>query len=528
MKLRGFTGLLLGVVILLGLLATGKTTRAGQDADGYKENMRKFSKTLALIEKKYVQPQSSEVLIRSAIDEMLYRLDPYTQFMDLRSHTELIMDTRGKYGGIGLSVDIRDNVLTAISPIEGTPAFKAGIQAGDRIVAIDGEPTQDLTIDECVDRLRGDPGTIVVMTVEREGFDEPIEFRLTRAVIEIKSVPYAAMLDDRVGYIKVAQFSQSTSRELETALEKLEKQGMELLLLDLRGNPGGLLDQAVRVVEKFIGAGKEVVSTRGRIPDSRRQWIAKRSATHPEFPLVILINGGSASASEIVAGAIQDWDRGIILGTTSFGKGSVQNVIELSDGGALKITIARYYTPSGRCIHKADNDYTREFFPEAGEAMKTHNIVDQGIGEYTTKINKRKVIGGGGIVPDITVKPDSLSPVMREIEIKAIPFKFAVTYTAQHEISDPDFMVTDAMLKAFQQLAQKEGVLLNEVKLNENKDDIIFSIRREIVAKLWGSDARYREVLKHDRQIAEALALLHDQAQYARRLTGDYTPVPSN
>ncbi|MBU1146899.1 MAG: S41 family peptidase [Candidatus Omnitrophica bacterium] len=316
----------------------------------YKE-LELFSDAMSLIRSDYVEEAKSKDLIYGAMKGMLASLDPYSQFMDPDMYKEMKIETEGEFGGIGIVITIKDNLLTIISPIDDTPAHKVGLQAGDKIVKIEDEITRDLTLIEAVKKLRGKPGTDVRVTVLREEERKLLDFTITRSIIKIESIKRVGIVKDGIGYIRLVEFQENTHRDLEIGLRDLEKEGMEGLILDLRNNPGGLLDSAVSVSEKFLEEGKVVVSTKGRVESQNFIFNSKSKKKHLDYPMVVLVNGGSASASEIVAGAIQDHKRGLIMGTKSFGKGSVQTVVPLSDGSAVRLTTSKYFTPSGRSIH---------------------------------------------------------------------------------------------------------------------------------------------------------------------------------
>ena len=314
------------------------------------KGLKLFSDVIELIEKNYVDPVETKDLIQKAIQGMVHSLDPHSSFLPPEAFEELKVDTKGEFGGIGIVITIQKGVLTVISPIEGTPAYKAGVMAGDRIIKVDGEPTQDLMLWQAVKMMRGPKGTTVVITVAREGTPKPIDFKLVRDIIPIESVK-SVVLKPGYGYVRISNFQENTSADLENMLKALESKdgGLKGLVLDLRDNPGGLLDQAIEVSDVFLESG-EIVSIKGRLKRHTKNYRAHPNKAKQNYPLVVLINGGSASASEIVAGALQDQKRALILGTTSFGKGSVQTVESLRDGYGLKFTIARYYTPNGRSI----------------------------------------------------------------------------------------------------------------------------------------------------------------------------------
>jgi len=295
-----------------------------------------------------VEVVNTKDLIYGAIRGMLSNLDPHTTFMTPDMYREMQVDTKGEFGGLGIQISIRDKKLVVIAPIEDTPAWRAGIKAGDYIYKIDGEPTKDMTLSDAVKKLRGPKGTKVTLTIIREGEEKPLEITIIRDIIRLKSVKHK-MLEDHIGYVKILQFQERTGEDLRKALKDLEKQGMESLILDLRNNPGGLLRVAVEVSEQFLKKGKLIVSVKGRNKE-KEEYISSSSSAREDYPMVVLVNEGSASASEIVAGALQDWHRAVILGTQTFGKGSVQTVYSLSDGSGLRLTTAKYYTPKGRSI----------------------------------------------------------------------------------------------------------------------------------------------------------------------------------
>jgi len=359
-----FLGLAIVVFTFLGVIGTNaarreeptvKEGKQTQTEEGFYEEIPVFTEAITLIRQGYVREVSPKDLIYGALRGMLSSLDPYSQFMDPEEYEEMKVETKGEFGGVGIVITIKDNLLTVVSPIEDTPAFKAGIKAGDVIVKINGQSTKNITLYDAVDKIRGEPGTEVILTIVREGQKKLLDFTIVRGIIEVRAVKEARLLTDNIGYIRLVVFNEKTDEELEEALDKLEREKADSLILDLRNNPGGLLEAAVEASSKFIRRGKLIVYTQGR---EKRKMIrftskgrrGKNSSIFYTCPLIVLVNEGSASASEIVAGAIQDYHRGILLGTKTFGKGSVQTVLPLSDGSGLRLTTAKYFTPSGRCI----------------------------------------------------------------------------------------------------------------------------------------------------------------------------------
>ena len=351
-KKRILAGLAVAMTTLVIFIGISSQPRSRAEAKGSDyESIELFTDVMAIIKKSYVEEVDTKKLIYGAINGMLASLDPHSSFMSPETYKEMKIDTKGAFGGLGIEITVKDGILTVIAPIEDTPAYKAGIKAGDHIFKIDDKFTKDLNVNDAVKRMRGPKGTKVMLTIIREGFDKPKEFTLVRDIIQVKSVR-SRLLDNGYGYVRVAQFQEKTDEDLVKALKTLQEDGkkpLSGLVLDLRNDPGGLLDQAVRVADHFVDSGM-IVYTEGREKDSKMQFYARKGNKEPKYPIVVLINGGSASASEIVAGALQDHKRAIVLGTQSFGKGSVQTVIPLSDESGLRLTTARYFTPNGRSI----------------------------------------------------------------------------------------------------------------------------------------------------------------------------------
>ncbi|RKY32279.1 MAG: peptidase S41 [Candidatus Omnitrophota bacterium] len=310
-----------------------------------------FSDALTIVKEDYVEDAKPKDLIYGALKGMLSALDPYSQFLDPDTYNELKVDTEGQFGGLGIEITIQDGLLTVVTPIEGTPAWDAGIKPGDKIVKIEGEITRDITLIEAVKKLRGKPDEPVNLTVLREPENKLLEFKVVRAVIKITDIKEALILEDDIAYIRLTEFRENTPKDFSGILDDLNRQGMQALILDLRNNPGGLLDAAIKVTEKFIQPGKLLVYTKGRKPSQNIEFFSKEKNPLLDVPIVVLINQGSASGSEIVAAALQDYKRAIILGKKSFGKGSVQTIVPLSDGSAIRLTTSKYYTASGKEIH---------------------------------------------------------------------------------------------------------------------------------------------------------------------------------
>ena len=397
----GFTIIIVTLVLFIGISSQRRCAAEGKGSDY--ESIELFTDVMAIVKKSYVEEVDTKKLIYGAINGMLASLDPHSSFMSPDTYKEMKIDTKGAFGGLGIEITIKDSILTVISPIEDTPAFKAGIKPGDQIFKIDDKFTKDLNINDAVKRMRGVKGSKVILTIMREGFEKPKDFSLLRDIIQIKSVR-SRMLDNGYAYVRIAQFQEKTDEDLSKALKALSEENkgpLSGLVLDMRNDPGGLLDQAVKVADHFIEKGL-IVYTEGREKDSKMQFTAKTGGKEPSYPIVVLINGGSASASEIVAGALQDHKRAIILGTQSFGKGSVQTIIPLSDDSGLRLTTARYFTPNGRSIQARgitpDIVVERIELPKDGEKKDGLHLSEkdlenhfEGDGKDTPKDSKKDV-----------------------------------------------------------------------------------------------------------------------------------------
>jgi carboxyl-terminal processing protease len=339
------------VLAVLTLSLGGTSASKGVDRSATYEQLKLFTDVLTIIQNQYVDETEPREVIYGAVRGMLRALDPHSSFMDPESYREMQVETSGSFGGLGIEITIRDDQLTVVAPIEGTPAWRAGIQPGDRIVKIEGLATKDMNLPDAVKRMRGPKGTKVTITIVREGTREPFDVALVREVIQVQSIR-SQEIEPGIGYIRIRQFQERTAPDLVASVEKFDKAGkLAGLIVDVRNNPGGLLSAAVEVSEEFLGDGKLIVYTEGRVRNQNMRFTAHARRAITEVPMVVLVNQGSASASEIVAGAIQDHGRGVVIGQQTFGKGSVQTIIPLADGSGLRLTTARYFTPKGRSIH---------------------------------------------------------------------------------------------------------------------------------------------------------------------------------
>ena len=506
--------------LLLALFGTGWWVgrgSAGASGDLYR-NLDVFVEVLQRVQSSYVDVVPTDKLMTGAMRGMLRALDPYSQYMDASSYDELQSTTRGSFGGVGLIVGVRDRVPVVISAVEGGPAWTLGLHTGDAIVAIEGHSTFGLALEEVAQKLRGDPGTSVKVTVAREGEEERQDVTIQRQVIATKSVPYAFVAHGDVGYLRLADFSQDSGAEVKAAIEQLRKGGAKRLVLDLRSNPGGLLDQAVDVVERFVPGGTLVVSTRGRMKGSDQKLFAADGGRHESaWPMVVLIDRGSASASEIVAGALQDLDRALVVGETSFGKGSVQNLFPLRSGGAIKLTTGRYYTPSGRSIHNIAHDRllaALEDDDDSNDAAAAESLVT-GLapGDTTPRpVFKtsagRKVYGGGGIRPDAVVLPDSLAPIARAVESRGLAFRFANRWVNTNPAWTVDRPIDEPMWKGFRAGLDSAQVKFTEPQFAVEKPVLERALRRELARRLSGDASAARVALEGDPMFTRALDVL--------------------
>jgi carboxyl-terminal processing protease len=457
--------------------------------DFYNEVSR-LNKVLSEVNRKYVEDVNPTELTDAALNGIRNILDPHTTVFSPKDYESLKVSMEGKFGGVGITISLRDNILTVISPLSGTPAFRLGIRAGDRIRKIDGKDTKGLSLDEAVNKLRGKIGTDVTVSIEREGVPDLMDFTITRAEIIVHAVPYYGMVSKDIGYIKLATFSDKTTSDVENALKVLQKRGMKKIILDMRYNPGGLLNQAIEISELFLKQGNLIVSTRGRTQKTESH-ARKNGIVKPDVPMVVLLNQGSASAAEIVSGALQDWDRALIIGKTSFGKGSVQTIFPLDNqGNALKLTTAFYYLPFGRCINKPENGIKglklmeEEYAAEDGDEKADSTKKDTAKVDTFYTNNGRMMFGSGGITPDVEVELSPMPWVVQVQERMAMYFKFAVKIRPELEKAgikmDANWEVPDSLFTQFRDFCMKDT---NFTKIKSNAlvgvDQLEKSIIRE-------------------------------------------------
>ena len=469
------------------LAADQKKTPPG---DFYDEVSR-LNKVLSEVNRKYVEDVNPTELTDAALNGIRDILDPHTTVFSPKDYESLKVSMEGKFGGVGITISLRDNMITVISPLSGTPAFRLGIRAGDRIRKIEGKDTKGLSLDDAVNKLRGKVGTDVTISIQREGVPDLMDFTITRAEIVVHAVPYYGMVSKDIGYIKLATFSDKTLSDVESAIKNLQKQGMKKIILDMRYNPGGLLNQAIDISELFLKKGNVIVSTNGRTQKTESR-ARKDGSVKQDIPMVVLVNQGSASAAEIVSGALQDWDRALIIGKTTFGKGSVQTIFPLDNqGNALKLTTAFYYLPFGRCINKPENGIKglkimeEEYENEGNEKEEADTTKKDTVVKDTFYTNNgRMVFGGGGITPDVEVELSPMPWVVQVQERMAMYFKFAVKVRPDLEKNNvkmgPEWEVPDSLFLQFKDFCMKDT---NFVKVKSNAlvgvDQLEKSIIRE-------------------------------------------------
>jgi len=382
----GLLSSLLFILVFLAIPVKAKDNDSSKSINNKYENLKIFSEVLSLIESSYVEKIDNKDLIEGAIHGLVKTLDPHSSYMPLDAYKDMQVQTSGKFGGLGIEVSIKSGILTVISPIEGTPAFEAGVQPLDKIIKIEDESTLDMTLNDAVSRLRGEIGTAVNITIFREGLKAPLLVKIVRDVVKVQSVK-KKIYNNSIGYVKIRSFTKTTSSDLDKALSFLRKKNITKLILDVRNNPGGLLNQAVEVSDRFLKNESLIVYTKGKTEEQNMRFTSHDKVSHIQYPMIILVNGGSASASEIVAGALQDLGRAIILGTNTFGKGSVQTIIPLSDGSALRLTTARYFTPGGKVIQ--ENGITPDIIIE--NKLITKNVEEDVSSKSKTATNKDKI-----------------------------------------------------------------------------------------------------------------------------------------
>ena len=513
--------LLAGVVLSSALVSGGWLVERGL-VGGHaapSSRARMFDEVYRHVARDFVDTIPDSTLYTRAVDGLMSELhDPHSNYLSPQLLARLSERTTGRYAGVGAQIDVRDGWVTVVAPMPGGPAVDAGILTGDRIAEVDGKPLHGVSVEEAQKALRGLPGTVVRVSVARAGVATPIKFALTRREIHVRSVQHAEIVRDHVGYVALTIFSEESVADLRRSIDSLRTVGMTSLIFDLRGDPGGLLDQGVGVADLFLNPGQRIVSMRGRTPDAARVYDDRAPQQWPNMPLVVLVDGNAASASEIVAGALQDHDRAVVLGTTSYGKGSAQNVYPLTNGGAVKLTTALWYTPSGRSINRARA--SEDAPADSSAANRPRYKTDAG----------RVVLGGGGITPDVVIQPSPLSAgdsaFQRALGAKVPQFldaltDYALSLKASHAISAPDFTVTPAMRAELLRRMKSRGIAIDSTTFAGGTTSVDRLLGYEIARYVFGDMGQFSRRMHDDPAIARASELIDGattQAELLRRI----------
>lgn len=555
--------LLISVVFILTSLVFSGNALAQERSNDFEviKNLDIFTELYKQLDIHYVDPVSPGQLMKTAIDAMLEELDPFTNYIPEADIEDFTLMTTGQYGGIGALIHRQGDWVVISEPYENFPAHKSGLLAGDRILEVDGQPAKNKSTDEVSKVLKGEPGTLLNLLIEREGEAEPFMVEVRRENVKIDNIPYSGMLNDQIGYVKLSGFTQHASREVRKAFNELkDEHGMTGFILDLRGNGGGLLNEAVEIVNLFVDKGELVVSTKGKETSRNRSYQTTSRPLDPDIPVVILVDRASASASEIVSGALQDLDRGVVIGQRTYGKGLVQNVLPLSFNSKLKVTVAKYYIPSGRCIQAID-------YSHRGEDGLAYRVPDSLVSEFTTT-GGRKVYDGGGIDPDIVIEPSIFNPITQALFTQYIIFDYANKFARENDqiLPPAEFAITDDIyddfvafvnsrdfdyttrsertLKALKEAVKDEAYYANistmladlEGQLMHNKaedlithrEEISEILRIEIVTRFYHQSGKVEASLINDPEILKAIELLQNMDEYKNILAGVVSKASAN
>lgn len=523
--------LLFGLVGVIAFTSGGWLLQRGSDRAGnVYQQARLFENVVAYLAEYYVDSLDEGRLYDLAIDGMLRELgDPYTMFLRKDDFEDLTVSTTGNYGGLGIRIESNDGWIQVVTPMPDTPAERVGVQPGDRIIAVEGESTHDWPVDRAVSRLRGAPGTSATILVSRPGVPDPITFTITRERIHVLSVEGGRVLPGGVGFVRLTQVSESSAKELADQIARLRQQGARSLILDLRNNPGGLLNEGVAVADLFLDRGQTVVETRGRAPGASGVFKAARAQQWPDMPLVVLVNGNSASAAEIIAGAWQDHDRALLVGTPTFGKGLVQSVVELGPGPqALKLTTGRWFTPSGRQLERPARRDPVLLAMRDPDAPPADSAVSDSTRPRFHTASGRVVLGGGGITPDHVVQSDTLTSgeqaFARALGSKVPEFRAALTSYAlevkgRNGVPGPDFEVSPSMRRGFIAMMRERGIALPDSTFAGAGALLDEQLGDEITRYVFGRDAEIQRQVARDQQVRAALGFLGRAQTPAELLT---------
>jgi carboxyl-terminal processing protease len=517
------------VILTVGIVLGIQIEKIFSD-DSLRDGVRKLNDVLSYTQKYYIEEVDTPKLVESAIKGITDELDPHSFYISAKDFSSVEESFRGDFEGIGIEFQIVNDTLTVVAPITGGPSESLGILSGDRMIKINNEDCIGITNDQVREKLRGKAGSKVKVSIFRTGVKDLIEYEITRDKIPIYSIDVHLLLNNKTGYISVSRFSETTYDELTQSLKDLEQQGMTELILDLRGNPGGYLSQAVDIADLFIEGEKKIVYTQGRREDSNEEYYASKPSPFEKIPLIVLINNGSASASEIVSGAIQDWDRGLIIGETSFGKGLVQRQFTLPDNSAIRLTISKYYTPSGRSIQRdykgkknLEEYYSGIIDSNEVEGNNIDHFAEKDTTRPTYKTDRgRTVYGGGGITPDYILKMDNITNYTSNLLRNNVFYQFILNYLERNgkEITSTfgtdlskfknEFKFSKEELVKFNSFAKQKGVELVEDEYNIDKKYIETRLKAQIARNYWKNEGWYSIMLTSDNQLEKALTLFDE------------------
>lgn len=522
------------LLLIIGIFLGTQIEKFFSD-DSHRNNIKKFDDILTYTENNFVETVDTQKLVEAAINGMLNQLDPHSVYIPANQVENVEESIRGDFQGIGIEFQIVDDTITVVTPITGGPSEKLGILSGDRIIKIENKDATGFTSDEVREQLRGKAGTKVNVTIYRPAIEKSINYQIARDTIPLYSVDTHLMFDSNTGYISVSRFSETTFDEVKNALKDLKAKGMEQLILDLRGNPGGLLSQAVKVTDLFISGKKKIVYTKGRRSEFDDTKFASEPSDFENIPLILLVNNGSASASEIVSGAVQDWDRGLIVGETTFGKGLVQNQYQLPDNSALRLTVAKYYTPSGRLIQRDYKDLKSkaEYFSQAGEIQERegnnlYHSEEKDSNRTVYKTNGGRIVyGGGGITPDYIIKSKQMTEYTTGLLKNNVFYQFALSYLdknskkIQSEYKNlnsfiNNFDISDSEIKSFIRFAESKDIKYNENDFIKDHSYILVRIKAEIARNFWKNTGWYSVILNADNQMIKAVTLFDEAKDLAQ------------
>ena len=520
--MKGQRAFLLILVGVISFVSGGWLLQRGvSGSSNIYQQARLFDDVLSYVADYYVDSLGEADLYDMSIDGLLNQLDPYTRFLRPKDFEYLTESTTGNYGGLGIRIEVRDGWITVVAPLAGTPAAEAGIESGDRIIQVDGRSAFGWKSDKAVSELRGEPGTKVRLGIARPGLPEPIEFTVERALIHINAIQLATVIEPDIGYVSLrnANISEDVDEELAQAVDQVLSQGAKSLILDLRSNPGGLLDRGIAVSDLFLDPDQVVVSTKGRARGSSRSYRARRRQRWADVPIVVLVNGGTASASEIIAGALQDHDRALIVGTRTFGKGLVQTVYNMGGNRALRITTAKWYTPSGRSIERVVERGDRRAVAIAAEAEPPDSAADSAadsIRVFRTSAG-RTVVGGGGIRPDLLVHGDTLTEAeqafLRELGSRLPAYRdvmttYALELKGSNAVSGSTFRVSGGMLRELRKRLQDREIEVSDEEWAGGRAFVEQQFTYEVTRYVFGREAEQLRRMRDDRQFQTAVDLL--------------------